>query len=227
MNEFWKYTVILLLVEAAVFIASASIGVLPLSFLLEQYSQLEQNVSKSAIYNFLLIYTNNFRIDLLSSIPIIGPPSLMFVIFTTGQVVYAVALNVFHFQSSLAGPLTALFLLLMPHGVVEFLSYAMASSVSIRAVQLYRRGFDVDLIIKYFFTFLALSLVNLAVAAALEATELSLAGEGIIYAYALWLVAGPYLVLLYFAQKKVELRLLAGHIEGSDRFPQGSAHQPS
>ena len=236
MNEFWKYTMLFLLVEFIVFVAASSLQVLPMSFLVQQFQQVEESISNSTLVNFLAIYSNNVRIDLASSVPFIGPVILLVTIFITGQVVYAVAVSSFSsiLPGGLVGFLTSVLLFLMPHGVVELLSYALAASDSVMVVKLYYRGYNGNVILRYFVAFLTLSLVNLAVAAALEASELSIAQvtlqESILgteKVYALWVVAAPYLVALYFAQKRLEARLLGGHTGGSDRSPSDLGPQPS
>ena len=230
MNEFWKYTMLFLLVEFAVFTAASSLQVLPMSFLVQQFQQVEENLSNSTLLNFLAIYSNNVKIDIASSVPFIGPAIMLVTIFITGQVVYAVAASSFSsvFPGGLVGFLTSVLLFLMPHGVIELLSYALAASDSVMVVKLYYRGYNGNVILKYFVTFLILSLVNLAVAAALEASELSIAQvtsreslTGTEKVYGLWVVTAPYLVALYFAQKRLEARLLGVHTGGSGRSPSG------
>ncbi|MGC9105537.1 MAG: stage II sporulation protein M [Thermoprotei archaeon] len=233
MNPFAKYTLITFAVEVFVFIVAASLPATNQPELISTYHNLTRAVNGSLLNDFVLIFSNNAVVNVGSSIPFVGVVIMLIAIFQTGQVISAVAsslLGDLPLVSNVAGGLLAFVLLLMPHGAVELLSYAMASAVSLRTAKFLLSRYRLTFTLKYFFYFLLLSLFNLAVAAALESLELTISTNslllGLIITFGLWIFALPYLIALYFVQKRIELRLLASRRADNGHSPQPSTPQP-
>ncbi|MCQ4336783.1 MAG: stage II sporulation protein M [Sulfolobales archaeon] len=230
MNPLAKLTLVLFVIEVVLFVASASVPAYDEQTLLSTFHNLTDAVNGSVINDFVLIYSNNAVITLASSLPFVGVLIMLLVIFNTGQVVSAAAaalFGTFSVPSSVAGGLVAILLVLMPHGTVEFLSYAIASATSLRTGLFVLKRYPLSFIAKYFITFLLMSLFNLAVAALLESVEITFSlGGSVIGVFSLWVFALPYLIGLYYLQRKLEIKLLASSKEGSDRYPQPSVPQP-
>jgi len=232
-NPFAKYTLILFAVEVFVFVLAASLPAMNQPELVSTFHNVTRAVNGSVSNDFVLIFSNNAVVDVGSSVPFLGVVFMLIAIFQTGQVISAVASSILGnlpVLSQVAGGLIALVLVLMPHGTVELLSYAMASADSIRTAKFLLGRYPLTFALKYFLSFLLLSLFNLAVAALLESVELALTAHsllfGILFTFGLWVFALPYLIALYFVQKRIEAKLLASHRGDSGRFPQPSAPQP-
>lgn len=80
------------------------------------------------------ISVNNLRIALLEMVPVAGAPLFAFSIFTTGQVIQALAISM-----SIPGPALGLALFFFPFAITELSAYAIAVSSGTLLVEAWRR----------------------------------------------------------------------------------------
>jgi len=161
--------------------------------LLEQANALIGSTSQQGpVGAFSLIFGNNVRVALLEMIPVAGAVLFFVSIFTTGQVIQALA-----FSSHLPGPVFGLALFFFPFAVFELSAYAIAvASGSMLLVAWRRRTLGREL--RVFVLEAALVVAAVLVAAAMETVGI----VDPLASFALWLPTAVGLTALVFVLRK-------------------------
>jgi hypothetical protein len=141
---------------------------------------------------FVAILTNNLRIALIEMIPVIGGIIFFVSIFTTGQVLQALAI-----YQGVSAPLLGGSLFLLPFSVVELSSYAVATWSGTNLLLAWRRG-TLHKEVRVFGLEIVVVAVMLTTAAAMETTALVSLGMGL----ALWLPLVGFILLLIIQTQK-------------------------
>ncbi len=126
---------------------------------------------------FVAILTNNLRVALFEMIPLAGAALFLASIFTTGQVIQALAIS-----SNIPGPVFGLLLFFFPFSLVELSAYALAvASGSMLLVAWRRKRLKAE--VRVFMFEAAVVIVTLVIAAAMETAGIVAPVVG----FALWL----------------------------------------
>jgi len=126
---------------------------------------------------FVAIFANNVKVALLEMVPVAGAALFVASIFTTGQVIQALAIS-----NSLPGPVFGLLLFFFPFSLVELSAYALAvGSGSMLLFAWKRKRLKIEL--KVFVLEAAIVVATLVVAAAMETVGIVTPAIG----FALWL----------------------------------------
>ncbi|MDV3243809.1 MAG: stage II sporulation protein M [Nitrososphaerales archaeon] len=138
---------------------------------------------------FATILANNMRVALLEMVPVAGAALFALSIFTTGQVIQALAVS-----SNLPGPVFGLALFLFPFAIVELSAYAVAvASGSMLLVAWRRRMLGKE--VRVFALEMTLVVLAIVVAAAMETVGL----VDPFVSFALWLPTAVGMATLVFA----------------------------
>ena len=140
---------------------------------------------------FLGIFENNARVALLEMIPLAGTALFFFSIFTTGQVIQAIAVG-----NGLPGPVLGAALFFYPFAIVELSAYAVAvASGSLFVYSLVRKRARAE--VRVFLAEGAVVLSSLFLAAAMETISIVAPAAG----FALWLPTLVAIVAGVFAAR--------------------------
>ncbi len=138
---------------------------------------------------FAAILANNMRVALLEMVPVAGAALFALSIFTTGQVIQALAVS-----SNLPGPVFGLALFFFPFAIVELSAYAVAvASGSMLLVAWRRRMLGKE--VRIFALEMTLVVLAIIVAAAMETVGL----VDPFVSLALWLPTAAGIAALVFA----------------------------
>ncbi len=138
---------------------------------------------------FAAIFANNLRVALLEMIPVAGAALFVISIFTTGQVIQALAIS-----SNLPGPVFGLALFFFPFSIVELSAYAVAvASGTMLLASLRRKSFGREARV------FVLEVVVVAAAILLAAAMETVGLVNPFVSFALWLPTAVGLIGLVFA----------------------------
>jgi hypothetical protein len=189
MGPLVRIVLIALAIEIVIFITTSSIPVNDPQLVKEYEEFSSQLVSGDYLSIVLGIFTNNLIVTGISFIPIIGPAFLGYTIYNTGLMLsaYSTAYNV-------PGGIVASILLVLPHGVLEFLAYSIAVTGGVYLI--WRR----DLITS--FLILGLAVLDLFSAALIEAELISV--KGLTIAPLLWIASAALIALVFYLLSKIQ-----------------------
>jgi Stage II sporulation protein M len=141
---------------------------------------------------FEAIFTNNIRVALIEMVPAAGAALFAASIFTTGQVVQALALS-----SGLPGPVFGMLIFFFPFAIVELSAYAIAVASGSMLVIAWRRK-KLKEEVRVFVAEVALVLVCIFLAAAMETVGIVSPLVG----FALWLPTAVAIFALVMAVRQ-------------------------
>ncbi|MDV3293856.1 MAG: stage II sporulation protein M [Nitrososphaerales archaeon] len=143
---------------------------------------------------FAAIFANNLRVALLEMIPVAGAALFVLSIFTTGQVIQALATS-----SNLPGPVFGVALFFFPFAIVELSAYAMAvASGTMLLTSLRRKTFSRE--VRVFVLEAAVVVAAIMIAAAMETVGL----VNPFVSFALWLPTAVGLTALVFVFRNAQ-----------------------
>ena len=187
---------IALLVELAIFFTAMMVPIAPAQQqdLVNQANNLLNSTGNQTPFGiFSAIFSNNARVALIDLVPAAGAALFVASIFTTGQVIQALALS-----KGLPGPLFGVSLFLFPFALVELSAYAIAVASGTMLIVSWRRrtlGREIRM-----FVFEVIAVVLCVLVAAIMETGTILAP---LASLSLWLPTGVAIFALVVASRGV------------------------